>query len=169
MRGTVHRVVDVLCIFPLCALIVHPLHDCERERFGIGVGMGFSGHELAALVQTGISEADGGIPTEEQFVDFLAFFKTGQCAILPEDGCGVGEGSEKTLVTKLECPVAKFQPLVKNLPEFVLVSPTGERHIYEVDGDNTLVDILTCVSTRTDYLLDLPTVTMRKSPRPSNL
>ena len=68
-RRAVDGVVDVLGALPLVALVVHLLHDGQRERRGLGIGVGVTRHVLDALVQTGVAQADGGVAAVEQLVD----------------------------------------------------------------------------------------------------
>ena len=39
-----------------------------------------------------------------------------------------------------QCLVAQMQTLVKNLPELVHILTGGQRHVYQVNGDNALVE-----------------------------
>ena len=84
-RSAVQRVVDVFCFFPFCALIIHILHDRQRERFCFRIGVTLSGHILHTLIQAGVTQADGGIAAEQQLVDLFTLLQAGQCAVLPQD------------------------------------------------------------------------------------
>ena len=91
--------------------------------------MALAGHELDALVETGVAQRDGGIAAVEQLVDDLTLFQAGQSAVLPQDGGGVGGGTLQALVAAAQRTVAQLQPLVENLPEFLDVAAGGQGHV----------------------------------------
>ena len=139
-RRAVERVVDVLGGLPLGALVVHALHDGERERRGLLVGVAVAGHGLDALVEAGVAQGDRGVAAVEQLVDLLALLEAGEGAVLPEDRRGVRGGAEQALVAAAQGAVAQLQALVEDLPELVHVAVGGERHVDEVDGHDALVE-----------------------------
>ena len=151
--AAIEGVVDILLCLPLVTLVVHVLHDGQGERLALRVGMAFAGHGLYTLIKSGIPQGQCRVAAVEQFVDGLAFFQAGQGSILPMDGGGFGQRTAETLVPDLERPVAHLQPLVEDIPKdtikaiFAAVTPgrfpagdRTERHVGEVDGDDTLVD-----------------------------
>ena len=139
-RGAIEGVVHVLGLLPLVALVVHVLHHAEGEGLCAGVGVALAGHILHALIQAGVTEADGGVAAEEQLVDLLALLEAGQCAVLPQDGCGIAGSAQQPLVPCLQCAVAQGQTLVENLPELLLILARGQGHVHQVDGNHTLVE-----------------------------
>ena len=139
-RGTVDGVVDILGGLPLVALVVHALHDRHGERRAMLVGVARARHVLHTLIQAGITQADGGIPAKEQFVDLLALIQACQGAILPQDRGGVGQGAQQALVAATQGAMAQLQALIEDLPELVHVALGGESHIRQVDGHNALIE-----------------------------
>ena len=122
-RGPVERVVYVLGGLPLGALVVHALHDREREGLGLLVGVALARHVLDALVEAGVAQADGRVASVEKPVDGLALPQACQCPVLPEDGRGVREGAAEAVVTVAQRLVAELETLVEDLPEPVCVLP----------------------------------------------
>ena len=139
-RRAVERVVDVLGGLPLGALVVHALHDGERERRGLAVGVAVAGHGLHALVEAGVAQRDGGVAAVEELVDLLALLEARERAVLPQDGGGVGGGAEQALVTAAQGAVAELEALVEDLPELVHVALGREGHVHEVDRHDALVE-----------------------------
>ena len=139
-RRAVQRVVDVLGGLPLEALVVHALHDRERERRGLIVGMAVAGHVLDALVEAGIAERDGGVTAVEQLVDGLTLLETGERAVLPQDGRGIRERALEAIVTAAQGAMAQLEALFEDVPELVLVPATGQRDVNQVDGHDALVE-----------------------------
>ena len=139
-RGAVQAEIDVALGLPLGAGVVHVLHDFQRKGLGGRVGVAAAGHILAALVQAGVAQADGGVAAVQQLVDGLALFQAGQRAVLPQDGRGVGQGALQAVVAAHQRLVAQRQPLVKDLPELVKVAVGAERHVHQVDGDDALIE-----------------------------
>ena len=93
-RGAVEGEVDVALRLPLGAGVVHMLHDLQAEGGALlGVGVALAGHVLDALVESGVAQGDGGVAVEEQLVDGLPLLQTGQGAVLPENGGGIGQGA----------------------------------------------------------------------------
>ena len=63
----------LLAYFPLGALVVHVLHDLEREREWPSASVWlWPVMYLHALIQTRVSQRNGGIAAVEQLVDGLA-------------------------------------------------------------------------------------------------
>ena len=120
--GTVDGVVNILGGLPLVALVVHALHDRHGERRAVLIGVARTRHVLHALIQAGITQADGGIPAKEQLVDLLALIQARQGAILPQDRGGVGQGAQQALVAAAQGAMAQLQALIEDLPELVHVA-----------------------------------------------
>ena len=139
-RGAVQGIVDILRLFPLCALVVHLLHNGQGKGSSGGIGMALAGHIFHALVETGVAQRNGGIAVEQQLVDGLALLQTGQRTVLPQNGRGVGGRTLQTVVAALEGLVAQLQPFLKDLPELVQIAAGGESHIRQVDGDHALIE-----------------------------
>ena len=139
-RSSVEGEVDIVGGFPLAALGVHVFHDLKGEGGGLGIGVGLAGHVLHALIEAGVAERNGGVTAVEQLVDGFTFFEAGQCAVLPENGRGVGEGTLQTLVAAEQCAVAQLEALLKNFPELFAVCAGAEGNVNKVDGDNALIE-----------------------------
>ena len=138
--GAIQGVVDILRLFPLGAFVVHLLHDGQGKGGGGGVRVALAGHVLHALVKARIAQGDGGIAVKEELVDGFALLQAGQGAVLPENGCGVGQGALQAVVAALQGPVAQLQALFKDAPELVQIPTGGQGHIRQVDGDHALVE-----------------------------
>lgn len=82
----IQAVVHILIGLPLLALVVHVLHDIQRELLGLGVSVAPAGHGLDTLIQTSVAQRDGGISVVEELVDGLTFLQAGQSTMLPVDG-----------------------------------------------------------------------------------
>ena len=102
--------------------------------------MGLSGHVLHALIESRISQGNGGIASIKKPVNGFALLKPCQGAVLPENGRRIGQRASQTVVAAHQCPVAKIQPLVKNLPESLHVPAGGQGHIHQVNGHHALVE-----------------------------
>ena len=102
----IQAVVHVLSGLPLLALVIHVLHDIQCKLLGLWVGVALPGHGLDALIQTGVAQRDGGVPTVEELVDGLALLQPGQSAMLPVDGRGIGESTDQPLMTELQRTMA---------------------------------------------------------------
>ena len=139
-RRAVEAEVDVVLLFPARAGVVHVLHDLQRKGLGGRVGVAAAGHILAALIQAGVPQADGGVAAVQQLVDGLALFQAGQRAVLPQDGRGVAQRAFQAVVAAHQGLVAQLQALVKDLPELVKVAAAGQRHVHQVDGHDALVE-----------------------------
>ena len=132
--------VDVVFSLPALAGIVHVLHDLQGKGLGLRVGVRAAGHVLDALIKTGVAQADGGVTAVEQLVNGLALLEPGQSAVLPQNGGSVREGTLQAVVAAHKSLMAQLQPLVKNLPELLLVLAGGQGHIHQIDGDHTLIE-----------------------------
>jgi len=99
-----------------------------------------AGHILHALIQAGITQADGGIAAEQQLVDLFTLLQAGQCAVLPQDGCGITRGAQQPLVTGLQGAMAQVQTLIKDLPELFKVALRTQGNVHQIDGDHTLIE-----------------------------
>ena len=139
-RGAVQRVINIFSVFPLVALIVHVLHHTQGKGLCGGIGMALAGHIFAAFIQTRIAQADGGVAAVQQLINGLALFQAGQSAVLPQNGCRIGQGTLKAVMAVLQGAVAQFQALIKNFPEFIRLTAGGQGHIRQVDGNNTLIE-----------------------------
>ena len=102
--------------------------------------MALPGHELYALVESGIAQRDSGVSAVEQLIDGFTLFEPGAGAVLPQDRRGVGQCALEPLMAAQQGAVAQLQPLVKDLPEFFDISLGAEGHIGKVDGDHTLIE-----------------------------
>ena len=130
----------LLACFPLGALVVHVLHDLEREGSAFRLGVAVAGHVFHALIQTRVSQRNGGIAAVEQLVDGLALGQTRQCAVLPQDGRRIGKRALQAIVAAHKGFVAQLQALVEDFPELLLVALRGARNIDQIDGDDALVE-----------------------------
>ena len=139
-RRAVQAEIDVVLLFPLGAGIVHVLHYVQGKGLGGGVGVAFSGHIFAALIQACVTQADGGVTAVQQLVDGFALLQAGQGTVLPQDGGGVAQGALQAVVAAHQGLVAQLQAFVKDLPELIKVAAAGQGHIHQIDGDNALVE-----------------------------
>ena len=90
-RRAVEGEVDVVLCLPCGAGIIHVLHDLQSKGLCLCICMGTTGHVLYALIKTGIAQRNGRVAAKEQLVDGLALGKSCQCAVLPQNGRGVGQ------------------------------------------------------------------------------
>ena len=139
-RRAVQREIDVVLCFPFCALVIHVLHDGHGEGSSLGIGVAFARHVLAALVQTGISQADGGIAPVEERVDDFALLQTRKGTVLPKDGGCIGQRALQAVVTTHEGTVAQLEAFVEDLPERIHVTFRRAGDIDQIDGDDALVE-----------------------------
>ena len=103
------------------------------------MGMGFSVHPHAHLVQSCISEGDRRISAVKKLIDRLTFFQAGKRSVLPEDRRHIRNGSEQTLMSASQRTMAKFQTLIQDLPELLHISLGRTSHVYKVDRHNALI------------------------------
>ena len=129
-----------MLLLPLLALVVHVLHDGEREGLCLLVRMRSARHILDALVKPRITEGNGRIAAVEELVDGLPLLQPRERAILPEDGRRVRERALQTVVAVHEGAMAKFKAFVEDFPKLILVPARRERHVHEVDGDDALIE-----------------------------
>ena len=115
------------------------LHNFESKRFSIGVSVALAGHILYALIQTCVTEADGGVAAEEQLINLFSLFQTSQCAILPMDRAHIARSSKQPFMSSLQSAMAKIKTLIKDSPEFIEVLFRTTGHIYKIDGNHTLI------------------------------
>ena len=93
--------------------------------------MGFACHVADALAQTCVAKGDGGI---------AALFQAGAGAVLPKDRRCIGQGAHEAVVAAHESPVAQIQTLIKNFPEAFDITAGGKGHVYQVQGNDALVE-----------------------------
>ena len=138
---TVKRIVDILLLLPLRAGVVEALHDLKTQLLALRFGELSADQLVHALPQSRIAEGYGGVAAVKELVYLLALFEPCERAVLPKYGCGVGKRSFETLVTRLQCAVAKFQPLVEYAVELLhVVGTRTARHVHEVYGDDALIE-----------------------------
>ena len=139
-RCPVNRIINVLRFLPFVAGIVQSLHDRQRKGLRLRIGMAFPRHIFAHLIKTCIAQRDRGIAMIQKCIDGLSLFQSGNGPVLPQDGCHVAQRSKQSLMPASKCLVAKFQPLIQNLPEFLFV-PTGRAgDIHQIDGHHSLIE-----------------------------
>ena len=118
LKGSaVEGVVDVLGRLPLCGVLVELLHNIKAELLTLAFGELLAVERVYALPKACITERKCGVTAVEILVDLLALLKTGESAVLPEDGSGVGECAGESLVTALKRSVTELHSLVEYLPE----------------------------------------------------
>ena len=139
-RRAIEGEVDVALLLPLLAGVVHVLHDGKGKGRGLRVCVALASHVLDTLIKARIAQGDGGVAVVEQLVNGLALFEPGAGAVLPQNRGHIGEGPLEPLMAAQQRPVAKLQPLVKDAPELLHISPGGEGHIREVDGHHALIE-----------------------------
>ena len=139
-RSAIDAKTDRRFLLPAVAGVVHVLHYLQRKRCGFWIGVGFAGQVAYAFAQSGISQRNGRITADQQFVDRLSFFQPGNRAMLPENRSGIGQRSFQPVVAAHQRFVAQLQPFVKNLPELIHVSLGGQRHIDQIDGYDALIE-----------------------------
>lgn len=140
-RSTVQRVVNIFRLPPFHALIVHVLHDLERQRLTLRVGMAVPGQVVDGLIETGITKGDGRIAAIKQLVDLFALFQPGQRPILPHDRGDIGGRAQQMFVADAEGSVAKFQGIIENIPEPIQITAGTHCRIGEADGHDALIDV----------------------------
>ena len=121
-RGAIQTKIYVVLCLPLAAGIIHMLHYFQCKRCRTRICVGFTCHIADTFTQSRISERDRRITIMKQFINSLAFFQTGKCAMLPQDRSHIRRCSLQTLMTAHQCTVTKFQSLIKDFPEFVHIS-----------------------------------------------
>ena len=139
-RSSVEGIADILSCSPLSTLIVQLLHNLESELFAVRISMGYTQHSHGHLIETCVTKGDGGVITEEQFVNRLTLLQTCQSAILPKDGSYIRACAHETLMAATQCPMAELKPLFEDFPETLHISIRRTCNINEVDGNNTLVE-----------------------------
>ena len=102
--------------------------------------MGLAGHVFGAFVQARIAQRNGGIAVIQQLIDGFALLQPGQGAVLPQDGGSVGQCAFQPVVAAQQCPVAQFQTVFKDGPEFVHIPAGTEGHVHQIDGNHALVE-----------------------------
>ena len=102
--------------------------------------MAVAGHVLDALVETGIAERDGGVTAIEQLVDGLALLEAGERTVLPQDGRGIRKRALETVVAAAQGAMAELEALLEDVPELLLVTAAGQRHVDQVDGHDALIE-----------------------------
>ena len=138
-RRAVQREIDVARSLPLRALVVHVLHNGHGKRRALLLGVAVTRHVLDALIQTGVTQADGGIAAHEQFVDRLTLLKARQGAVLPKDRRGIRKRAHQALMAAQQGPVAQLKALIEDLPELIHILVRAQRDIGQVDGHDALV------------------------------
>ena len=129
----------MLCL-PLLTAGIQRIHDLKSKGSSLGIGMGLSCHIFDALIKTCVTQRNGGISAVEQLVDGFALFKTGQSAILPQNGSSIRKRTLQPLVTAQQCLMAQLHTLPEDFPELVHVPSGGQGDIGQIDGDNTLIE-----------------------------
>ena len=76
----------------------------------------------------------------EILIDRLTLGKTGESAMLPKDGSGIGKSTGEALVTALERSVAKLHTLVKYLPELLHAALCAKADVGKVNGYDALIE-----------------------------
>ena len=103
LKGSaVERVIDILSSLPLSGVLVELPHNFKAELLTLVLGELLSVERVYALPKSRIAERKRGISAVEILVYLLTLLKSGERAILPKDGSGVGKCAVETLVTALE-------------------------------------------------------------------
>ena len=131
---------DVCLVLPAVAGLIHILHDLQGKRSGRLVCMGLSSHIPDTLIESCISQGNGGITAVKEPVNGLPLLKPCQGAVLPENRSRIRQGALQTVVAAHQGTVAQVQPLVKYLPEGIHIAPRGQGHVHQVNGHHALVE-----------------------------
>ena len=139
-RRAVQAEIDVGFSFPFRTFIVHLLHNGHGKRRCLRIGVTLARHVLYALIQTGISQADGGIATIQKLVDGLTLFQASKRTVLPQNRSRIGKGSLQAIVTAHQRLPAKLKTLFEDAPELVHVAIRRASNVYQIDGNDALVE-----------------------------
>ena len=101
-RSAVERVIDILSRLPLSGVLVELPHNFKAELLTLVLGELLSVERVYALPKSRIAERRRALSAVEILVYLLTLLKSGERAILPKDGIGVGKCARETLVTALE-------------------------------------------------------------------
>ena len=130
----------MLCLLPLGAFIIEPLHHCQRKWLRLRIGVSFSQHPYTHFIQARIPERNRRITVIQKLVDLLSLFQPGQSSVLPQDRRHVRDRSQQTLMPAAQRLVAQFQAIVQDLPEPVHISFGRACHIHQIDGHHSLIE-----------------------------
>ena len=119
---------------------VQLVHDLQSEGRGAGVGVALAGHVLHALIQSRVAQGDGGVSAVQQLVDGLALLQPRAGAVLPQDGCRVGQRTLQALVAAQQRPVTQLHALVEDAPEFLDIPAGAQGDVRQVHGHDALVE-----------------------------
>ena len=106
----------------------------------VGVRLADSAHKLGDLVQTNVTERNGGITAVEQMLDALTLAESCKSAVLPVNRADVACDLLECFVTAHKSLKAKLESLVKELPELLLVAPCDNTDLRKIDRNDTLIE-----------------------------
>ena len=138
--GTVQGKADVGLLLPVVAGLPQAVHHPQGEGLSLRIGVGDPLHQLGHLVQADVAQGDGGVAAVQQRLDGRALGQTGNGAVLPVDGGGVGAHILQCVVPAHQGLKTQLEPLVQQLPEGVLVSLGEDPNLGQIEGDHALVE-----------------------------
>ena len=97
-------------------------------------------HQFGHLIQADVAQRDGGVAAVQQRLDGGSLGQTGDGAVLPVDGRGVGLDALEGLMAAHESLEAQAQTLLEDLPELVLVAPGQDADLGLVQGHHALIE-----------------------------
>ena len=139
-RSSVDTVVDVFLVLPLSAVFIELAHYLKSKLLALRLGELLADKAVNALPETCIAEGNSGISVVKQPVYLLALFQSGKSAVLPEDRRNIGKSTLETFMAASECSVAKIHSFVEYRPELVHILACAESDIYQIDGNNALIE-----------------------------
>ena len=139
-RWTIDTESNVRLLFPLVTCIVHVLHNIQCKWCSIRICMGFSCHIFHTLVKSCISKRNRWISSIEKFINRFSLLQAGKCSELPQNRCCVRQCSFQTVVSAHQCAIAKFQSVIKDLPELIHISTGRKCNVNKVDRNNSLIE-----------------------------
>ena len=140
-RSTVNTVINIFLFLPLVTRIIHILHNWKSKRLtAIRISMWLARHILCTFIKTCIAKWNGWITVKEQSVNGFTLFESCKCTVLPQNRCSITHCAHKSVMTALECPVAKVKTLIKYLPELGHITARWAGDVNKVKCYNTLIE-----------------------------
>lgn len=139
-RGSIEGKPDVGLSFPVVAGLPQPFYHPYGKLGAHRICVADSLHELGGLVEANVAQRDGRITAIEQWFNGLPFAQPGDGAVLPVQRAAVGSYLLQSIVPAHQSLEAKLQALVQQGPELLLISCGKDAYLWQIEGDDTLVD-----------------------------